>query len=122
MCLLWYLQDEDKLTADFAEYYHIYDWQSVPLETAATLAAELRPSSRSYMRAKNVHVSTTNALLARIHDDLKILICQHAGKRAQKPVLTADDLISGKFEQKTDRNKSFENSNDFESAWRMLNG
>ena len=121
MCLLCYLENEDKLTADFAEYYHIFDWQSIPLETAATLAAELRPSSRSYMAVKGVHVNMTDALLARIYDSLQILVYQHAGKKTQKPKLVSDDLIRGKSEKENDT-KAFKNADDFEEAWRNLNG
>lgn len=121
MCLLCYLENEDKLTADFAEYYHVLDWQSIPLDTAAALAAELRPSSRSYMAAKGLHVNMSDTLLARIYDALQVLIYQHAGKRAQKPKMISDDLIRGKSEEKNDT-KAFDNPGDFEQAWRNLNG
>ncbi|MDD6666723.1 MAG: hypothetical protein PUE58_01940 [Lachnospiraceae bacterium] len=121
MCLLCYLENEDKLVADFAEFYHCFDWKSIPLETAAVLASELRPDSRSYMAAHGVCVSTTDALLAKIFDELQFLVYQHAGRGAQKPTLISNDLILGKQEKKH-KAKSFDNSNDFEAAWRNLNG
>lgn len=63
----------------------------------------------------------SDAMLAKIYDALQILIYQHAGKKAKKPKMITDDLIRGKSEKVNDT-KAFSNANDFESAWRNLNG
>jgi hypothetical protein len=121
MVLLAYLgNDEDALIADFAEYYHVLDWEGLKVETAATLAAELRPSSRSYMRFNGINANLTDGLLAYLHDDLQILIYQHSGKGAKKPTLNADNLIHGR--QEKDNLKHFDDGEDFEKAWGNLNG
>ena len=39
--------DEDALICDFAETYHIYDYRSLDVEYAATLAYGLRDDSGS---------------------------------------------------------------------------
>lgn len=38
--------DEDALICDFAETYHIYDYQALPPETAGALAAGMRRDTR----------------------------------------------------------------------------
>lgn len=121
MCLASYLDDEDALVADFAEYYHVYDWTTLPIKTAATLAAQLRPSSRSYMHREGVHVNTTNALLADIYDELQVLICSRPYlKKKIKPNFIAEELINGP--KKKDDIKAFKNEDDFKKAWEVING
>ena len=40
---------EDAVICDFAEYYHIYDYRSLPVAYAATLACGLREDSRTFI-------------------------------------------------------------------------
>ena len=42
-------EGKDKLICDFAQYYHVLDWRSLPVRLAATLAAGLPPDSRCMM-------------------------------------------------------------------------
>lgn len=60
----------DELICDMAEIYHIYDWKSLPLQTAASLASGLRANSRVQMaRAGMAPVYTySDYLLAMIAD------------------------------------------------------
>lgn len=64
---------ETDLICDFAETYKIYDWQSLPLQTAAALAAGLRGDSRSKMRLAKVKLTTTEYLLTIAVDYLALL-------------------------------------------------
>lgn len=42
------LTDEDALICDLAETYHVLDYRSLPLLTAATLASGLRSDARIF--------------------------------------------------------------------------
>ena len=60
--------DEDALICDFAETYQIYDYRSLPVKLAATLAAGLRDNSRIKLLAAGSPVSQDTILLAGIAD------------------------------------------------------
>lgn len=115
----YYVDNETALVSDFAEYYHIYDWRSLPLKTAAQLAAGLRPYSRSCMYAAGVKADLTDSLLAYIHDDLQALIYQHAGKHAKKPEFISNRIIHGEKKPGDDLVK-FDTGKEFDEAWKEL--
>ncbi len=115
----FYVNNETALVSDFAEYYHIYDWRSLPLKTASQLAAGLRPYSRSYMYEAGVKADLTDSLLAYIHDDLQALIYQHAGKHAKKPEFISKKVIYGEKKPSDDLIK-FDSGDDFDKAWKEL--
>lgn len=64
--------DEDALVCDFAETYQIYDYRSLPLRLAATLAAGLRDDSRIKMLAAGMPVTQEELLLAAIADRVEL--------------------------------------------------
>ena len=66
--------DEGALICDFAETYHIYDYQAIPCRLAATLAAGLHPGSRSMMALSGSKVPTDLLLLATAVDRLGWLV------------------------------------------------
>lgn len=64
--------DEDALVCDFAETYKIYDWRSLPVRTAATLAAGLRDDARIYLKMAGVPCSFDRLLLAGVFDAVRV--------------------------------------------------
>ena len=79
--------DEDALTCDLAETYHIYDYRAFPVKLIATLAAGLRDDSRIKMRLAGTHVRPSFLLSAMAVDALNILVWQqtedgHKGRNA----------------------------------------
>ena len=65
--------DEDALICDLAETYGIYDYESLPLQTVATLSIGLRGNSRIKMKAAGRRLDTTEALLATMTDYLALI-------------------------------------------------
>ena len=59
--------DEDALTCDFAETYHVLNWRELPPRLAATLAAGLPASSR-IMKKAGVAITTETAIAAALLD------------------------------------------------------
>lgn len=79
--------DEDALTCDLAETYHIYEYRAFPVKLIATLAAGLRDDSRIKMRLAGTHVRPSFLLSAMAVDALNILVWQqtedgHKGRNA----------------------------------------
>ena len=64
--------DEDALICDFAETYHIYDWRSIPVRTAATLAAGLRDDARIHLKMAGLPCSFDRLLLAGVFDAARV--------------------------------------------------
>ena len=67
-------EGEEELICDFAETYGVYDWRSLPLETAATLAAGLRENSRIKMLMRGERTDFNTLLLAAAVDRLTFLV------------------------------------------------
>ena len=82
------LTDEDALICDFAETYHIYDYRSLPLGLAATLAVGLRADSRIMLKVSKQTVENNIVLLAGILDALNFLAwtkTEDAAKNQNRP-------------------------------------
>lgn len=108
--------DEDALTCDLAETYHIYDYRAFPIKLIATLAAGLRDDSRIKMCLAGTHVRPSFLLSAMAVDALNILVWQqtedgHKGRNA--PDRIARHLLGE--EMKENKNiASFDTPEDFE--------
>lgn len=112
--------DEDALTCDFAETYNVYNFYSLDVELAATLAAGLRDDSRIRMRANGLEVDSKLLLLARIADNTALNLyakTKDAKSGKNKPKSIVEALIKKKSEI-----KGFSSGKDFENEWRRLNG
>lgn len=115
--------DEDALICDFAETYHIFDYKSLDVELAATLATGLRKNSRIMMKINGLEVELNTLLLARICDSAALNVyakTKDARHNRNRPKSMVDALLhrdSDKVEY-----KRFENGKDFMVAWRELNG
>lgn len=91
--------DEDALICDFAETYQIYDYRSLPVKLAATLAAGLRDDSRILMHASGVSVSPNTVLLAHIADRVEAFRygwTRDAADGVNQPVSIVSMLLDGK--------------------------
>lgn len=64
--------DEDALICDFVETYGVFDWRSLPLRLAATLAAGLPDTSRSVRKLSGMEHPFERYLLAGIYDALRV--------------------------------------------------
>lgn len=88
--------DEDALTCDFAEVYHVLDWRALPVKTAATLAMGLGPDSRIIRKLSGVPITMQTLLLATIADALHVLVWQKTkdgAKGHNRPILIAEKLL-----------------------------
>lgn len=65
--------DEEALICDYAETYHIYDYQSLPVHLAAIFACGLRKDSRIRQKMENVRTDTDELFLAAILDKVNWL-------------------------------------------------
>ena len=105
--------DEDALVCDLAETYHVYDWRSLPLRTAATLASGLGVTSRIKTKMGGLSVPLDLLIEAGIQDRLSLLVwaktkdAQHGRNR---PAMLTDELLGHKDEDGV----SFASGEDFE--------
>lgn len=109
----------DALDCDFAEYYHIYDRQSLPLRYAATLAVGLSNDSRTKRTISGMPAPMDIVIAAYIADRLAQLLwikTINARTGRNKPLLFTDILFDRKSKE-SDRNElSFASADDFEAA------
>lgn len=101
------------MICDFAQAYGVYDWRSLPLRTAATLAAGLGPGSRCEGASVGLRVSVRDFLTALCADRLALLLCIQTGNETPPP-LFADDMIVRTETPDTGR---FASGADFEAWW-----
>ena len=94
------------------------DWRAHDPELAATLAAGLRPSSRSVMKMQGVKANLQESLAALVHDDLQAIICMLSGKKHAKPKFIAKKVISG--EKKKTEYETFDSPEAFWTRWNSL--
>lgn len=111
---------EDDLICDFAEVYHVYDWRSIPVKLAATLAAGLPDNSRSIGRLVGLPCEMDTLLLAAIADRLSLLVwskTKDAQKGRKRPQMITDGLL-----KKSDKKdiEAFSDVDSFEAARRRF--
>lgn len=115
--------DKEALICDFAETYHIYNYEALPLDLVGVLCFGLRENSRIKMGMNNKNVNTDTLLLAAIADRLSILCWKDTKdgmKGRNKPDMILDALLN---EKKECEFRIFESIEDFERARKeILNG
>lgn len=99
--------DQDALTCDLAETYHIYDLKELPLRKVALFSCGLRENSRIKQKMANSKVSFETLILANINDML--------AKMLGIPSSIVDKLIDDE-NKKDDIVTSFDNADEFEKA------
>lgn len=109
--------DEDSLICDLAEVYHVFDWRSLPVQTAATLAMGLGPDSRIACKLSGIPVGLSTLIQAVMADALCILVWQnskagHEGRNKPRSLLQTLFNI-----EKKETQESFASAEDFQK-WR----
>lgn len=117
--------DEDALICDFAETYHILDYRSLPLRTAATLSAGFRDNARIKLKAAGMTVPLDSILLAAISDRIDAIRygLSSEADRKQKPVSLVESLTGEKAEKRNANGAmSFASVDDFKKALAQAQG
>lgn len=110
--------DENALICDFAETYHIYDYESLPVMLAATLSSGLGVDSRIRKIISGTKYTQQELLLARISDGITgILWKLGAYGNADQPPSLLDVMINGMPEKPKGDYLVFRTSEDFDAAW-----
>lgn len=115
--------DGDALICDFAEFYHIYNYRSLPLTYAATLASGLRGDSRIVQKLTGQRVSTDTLLYAAAVDALNLLVWAKSkdGQKNRNRPTSVMDVLTGKTKQS--EVQTFATGAQFDAAWeRLRNG
>ena len=112
--------DESALICDLAETYQIYDYRSLPVRMAATLAAGLRDTSRITTKTTEVKASTTNTILAIIADHLGAI------RRILGDDTELHSVLRTLYRVEEDDHKdsnlmSFKTGADFDEWWQAMN-
>lgn len=108
------------MICDFAETYHIFNYQGLPVKTVATLVFGLRDNSRTKMALMNQSVSLDTLLQASILDQLRLLVwtkSKDAQKGRNKPKSLYESLTSTK---EKDKPMSFRSGKDFENYRKQI--
>lgn len=95
--------DESALICDLAETYHIYNYRDYDADYIAILATGLGPNSRILKKITGVDVDTTDLLLARIFDQLNMLIwmnTEDGQNNKNQPDSLADMIIGNNNDDK----------------------
>jgi len=113
--------DEEALICDLAETYGIFDYESLPVQTVATLSIGLRGDSRIKLAAAGRKVGTTDALLATIADYLAMIFwtkTKDGQKGRNRPKSIREALENGN--KKDNEIVGFESVEEFEQAREAL--
>lgn len=109
--------DETALLCDFAEVYHVLDWRTLPVLTAAALASGLGPNSRIMRKISGAPASAETLLLAMIADALHVLAWQNT-KDGVKGRNRPESILQKILDEKQDRKQIGFDSADAFRAWR----
>ena len=111
-------EDKDALICDFAEYYHIYDFESMKPSRAAIYAWGLPDDSRIKRAMNNQPVTTDLLLKAAMVDRLSLLVwskTQDAEKGKNQPQSIVAQLLKDDKETKQELT-SYATISDYEKA------
>lgn len=109
--------DQEALTCDLAETYHIYDYKQLPPLSVAVFACGLRENSRIKMAMNGQKISLETTFLAGITDRLSMLVWANS-KDGQKGKNKPKSVLDSFFDESTsDKSEAvFNSSEDFEKT------
>lgn len=113
---------EDAIICDFAEYYNIYNYESLPPSYAAVLLYGLPPDSRVMRHYSKEPATTEIMLLASIADSLNFIAwskTKDAEKGKNRPARIIDELYN-KNDKKKDDISTFSSPEDYEATRRAI--
>ena len=116
---------ETELICDFAETYHILDWRTLPLTTAAALSVGLRDNSRVKMKLAGVEAGQDTLLLAAIVDRLSLLWwakTKDAESGKNRPHSIFEKLTRRPEDEQEKKVTAFRSGDDFKAAWAKATG
>ena len=116
---------ETELICDFAETYHILDWRTLPLNTAAALSVGLRENSRVKMKIAGVEAGQDTLLLAAIVDRLSLLWwakTKDAESGRNKPKSIFEQLTRRPEDEPEKKVTAFHSGEEFRAAWAKATG
>ena len=116
---------ETELICDFAETYHILDWRTLPLNTAAALSVGLRENSRVKMKIAGVDAGQDTLLLAAIVDRLSLLWwakTKDAESGRNKPKSIFEQLTRRPEDEPEKKVTAFRSGEEFRAAWAKATG
>ena len=89
--------DEDALICDLAEAYGIFDYESLPLQTVATLSIGLRGDSRIKMKMIGAELTRSELLQTVIADYLALILWSKTkdGQKGRNKPKPLRDVITG---------------------------
>ena len=105
---------------DFAQYYRVLDWRSLPLPLAATLAAGLPRESRCRSRSEGREWPTETLLLAVLCDYVGLALWRLAGgpeSDREPPEGMLSALLGREPKKQETAVQSFESGEAFLRAW-----
>lgn len=108
---------EDYLICDLAEYYGIYDYESMPVKLIATLTMGLRPESRVMMKLTDSKTTTDRILMAQMLDRLNFISwskTRDGQKNRNRPASVTDRILGRDPEQRFEKPRAFNSSDEFE--------
>lgn len=108
---------EDDMICDLAEYYGIYEYESMPTRLIATLVAGLRPESRVMMRLADSRATLDRILMAQMVDRLNFLSwskTKDGQKNRNRPESVTDRIVGKDPEQRFEKPRAFNSSDEFE--------
>lgn len=113
--------DENALKCDLAETYGIYDYESLPVKTVATLSAGLRDNTRIQEKMRGAKMpGDASFLLAMIMDRVTdILVFLGAYEEGKRPA-SALDMLLGELPKKEEKKgiQTFDSPDSFDEARR----
>lgn len=115
--------DEDALICDFAEVYHIYDYKSLPVRTAAAFFVGLRHDSRCKMLLAEQKYTFLEMIAVMIYDKLAWLQwaqTKDGAKGINRPEKLAAKLFGSSTERQENEVKGFSSPEEFEAERRKL--
>jgi hypothetical protein len=108
--------DEDALTCDFAEIYHVIEWRALPVRTAAVLAFGLSEDSRIKRKLSKMAITIGTMLQATTADCLRLILWQNSvdgSKGINKPSSILEQL-TGDNKPKEQDFVTFDSPEEFE--------
>ena len=114
---------KDALICDFAEYYHLYDFSSVPMETAAVLACGLPADSRTIRKMSGQKFTTDMILKIRLVDAVMSFENAFVNVHSKRKVPRPQSLMKTLMKQDDNEIRTFRSGEDFErERERLLRG
>ena len=117
--------DEDALTCDFAQFYHVLDWRGLPCRLAAVLAFGLPDDSRIKMKMAGITGSPDRILMAAQLDVLNMLAWMQSkdgAKNRNRPDRVVTSFYYTEKKEKAPAIRGFESAAAFEDARAQILG